>query len=412
MNLEQNIIRLKSATNIILGCGDSVGLMREAVHQMYAVYCEYSSVNVSDQNDANIILTSGKAISPAAAAHCLLEMSRTTKFIRGIKQAIDEKLKTKEKVSILYAGTGPYAALVTPLLPFFVPGQVQVDLMDINSNSLQSALNIIKSLSLDSYVKDVYCVDASSCKVEKPYDVVISETMQAALKKEPQVAIMQNLIPQTPADSIFIPESITVSAALNSRGSWNAEIGQIENTQRIELGKIFTIDKQHLETELFRNELIVPGEINDCTQLGLYTDIQVYGTHALGENDCSLNIPLKLSEVNCSGGETLRFWYEQGEVPGIRFQIKGTEQVFEAIGRKDRREKPFSEGENKNQASGKVSHIGESTNFGYGKVSLVGEKANNSFGKLSPAGESANNPPDGFSPAGDEKTLVNEAYKN
>lgn len=336
MNQEQNIHRLKSATHKILNCGDQIGLMHQAVHEMYAVYCQYTPIDVSDQNNEDILLPSGKAISPTAAAHCLLEMVRTAKFLRGINEAINYKLQTTEKLEILYAGCGPYATLLTPLLHLLDPVKVQVDLLDINKSSFQSAVRLIKALGFDSFVENVYCTDATLFKAEKNYDIVISETMQAALKKEPQVAIMQHLIPQLPIDSIFIPEAITVSAALTSRGHWNAEIGLLEDVQCIELGNIFTVDKQHLEIEMLRNELVVPNEITGCTRFSLYTDIQVYGAHLLGENDCSLNMPLKLSEVNCTGGETIRFWYEQGEMPGICCQIKGNENIYRGVGRKNR----------------------------------------------------------------------------
>jgi len=58
--------------------------------------------------DKDIMLPSGKAISAAAAAHCLLEMKRTAVFLRGIHKAILHKLKEKKgsQLRILYAGTG------------------------------------------------------------------------------------------------------------------------------------------------------------------------------------------------------------------------------------------------------------------------------------------------------------------
>ena len=124
-------------------------------------------------------------------------MKRTAIFFRGIYQAIQHKIKekSKSKVLILYAGTGPYATLVTALFPLLESSEVSVDLLEINLVSLRSATDVITGLGLQAFIGDSYCSDATTFKIEKPYDIVISETMQAALKEEPQVAIMQNLIP-------------------------------------------------------------------------------------------------------------------------------------------------------------------------------------------------------------------------
>jgi hypothetical protein len=203
---------LKKSIDQILSCGDDFFLMKQSVDRMYAIYRSISEVNIDNQNDSPIIVPSGKAISASEAAHCLLEMKRTALFIRGIYEAIDCKVKEQQNlpIHILYAGTGPYATLVTPLLLLFSPSEIKVDLLDINPVSLNSAVKILDELGLEQFVGSVYLTDAAVFQVEKNYDVVISETMQAALKKEPQVAIMQNLLPQTDGSSIFIPQSIAI----------------------------------------------------------------------------------------------------------------------------------------------------------------------------------------------------------
>jgi predicted RNA methylase len=180
-------------------------------------------------------------------------------------------------------------------------------------------------------------VDATTFKIEKPYDIVISETMQAALKKEPQVAIMQNLIPQMPVHAVFIPQQIAVDAALVSRGTWNSEACVIENVERMDLGSVMAVDRDHLNPDQFRSTLQIPPTIGACDILKLFTTIQVYGNHVLGENDCSLNIPIKLMDATGMESETLDFWYEQGEVPHICCRAVGTLKMYHAQGRPDRK---------------------------------------------------------------------------
>lgn len=314
--------------------------MKQAIDAMYDQFTKLSAVTIDDQNDPSIYLPEGKAISPAQAAHCLLEMKRTAIFLRGIHQAISDMLQQERTapLSILYAGTGPYATLLTPLLHLYQPTEIQIDLMDINPVSIRSANEVFQALGFGAYVNAVFeGVDATTFKIEKPYDIVISETMQAALKKEPQVAIMQNLIRQLPPNAVFIPQQIVVDAALESRGRWNPETNISEGIERMELGRVMTVDRMHLNPEQFRSSVEIPSNIGACTTLKLFTTIQVYADHVLGENDCSLNIPYKLCDATGMEGDTLDFWYEQGEVPHICCRSARSLKLLRAQGRPDRK---------------------------------------------------------------------------
>ena len=55
------------------------------------------------------ILPSGEALTPQTAAGCIFDYVRTTKFLRGVKKAIDIQLNTpgKTKIKILYVGPVP-----------------------------------------------------------------------------------------------------------------------------------------------------------------------------------------------------------------------------------------------------------------------------------------------------------------
>lgn len=60
-----------------------------------------------------------KAISPYAAATCLLDYGRTRAFARGVHDAIEAAniRFPGERIEILYGGTGPYAPLALMQTP-------------------------------------------------------------------------------------------------------------------------------------------------------------------------------------------------------------------------------------------------------------------------------------------------------
>jgi hypothetical protein len=336
MNEGSVVLKIKKLTQNLLACSDDFLIMKQSVDQLYSIFSEITGITADNFNGEQIILPSGKAISPSSAAHCLLELRRTAIFLRGINKAIDKKLseKSKQPIHILYAGSGPYATLVTPLLPLYSEIDLKVDLLDINEISLNAVSKLIGELGLNHFIDKTYLCDAATFRVEKKYDIVISETMQAALKKEPQVAIMQNLIPQMANNAIFIPEAITVSAALVSNGHWDDEKMIRTGIEVFAQKDLLTIDKYNLETDGFRNEIELIEPVGNCKKLELYTTITVFENEVLKDSDCSLTLPLKVCIFEKDQKGTLLFWYEQGMIPGIRCKIAGCEQVYEAIGSK------------------------------------------------------------------------------
>lgn len=298
MNRNKNINRLKLSAQFILSCGNDIALMHKAVHEMYELYCVLTNVSAENQNDQGINLPSGKAISPAAAAHCLLEMIRTTRFLRGIHRAIQDKLITKNRIRILYAGCGPYASLITPILSILPTKKVTVDLLDINKIALQSAQQVINGFGLEKFIGEYYLNDAATFQIENNYDIVISETLQAALKNEPFVAIYQNLVPQTPFDCIYIPEEVVVVLKQNTIGNWNAKELKIENQQLFNWGELIKINK----TNALKAMPVVDIQLNNAflyerSELKLYTKIVVYKDEILTDDQCSLNMPVKICEL-------------------------------------------------------------------------------------------------------------------
>lgn len=342
LDIEPKTARRKSVqdtVNVLLGCGDDVGAMKQAVDNLYRVFRSISAVGIDDQNTPDLFLPSGKAISPEKAAHCLLEMKRTAIFIRGIYKAINLCVANQNKrpVKILYVGTGPYATLVVPLLTLFTCEEVQVDLVEVNRKSILSALDVFKELELYAFVDRVFFADAAELRLEESYDIVVAEVMQAALKKEPQVAVMRNLIEQLGTKVIFIPEKIDLSATLvtgdepSPKNNWSA------NNQTISLGKIFTLDKFRTQPRFLKNSLELPANLKENNLLYIDTAIRVFGDEKLACSDCSLTMPVKVCRFKKTDSSEISFWYESGWVPGVRCRLGDEGSVYEALDGRDHR---------------------------------------------------------------------------
>jgi len=306
----------------LLSCKDDFFLMKRACDELYRVFSTITGVDISKLSEGDIHLPSGKAISPSGAAHCLLEMKRTAVFLRGIKKAIDSKFQGgSSTVSILYAGCGPYATLITPLLSYYSSEQVRITLLDINPVSLEAVEVLYRSLGFNGFVADFVLSDASTYPLDKPYDIVISETMQAGLKKEPQVAIMQNLIPQCSPDTIFIPEQITIDAYLKKRGIWQGDQLLEEGGKTTFLCELFSVSKAMLDVSTYRKVVDIPQSLVGPYDLLLYTTIRVFNEEVLSLNDCSLNMPLRYYELRNSYPKSIDFWYSQTEKPKIESKV-------------------------------------------------------------------------------------------
>src|SRR5690606_27335694 len=136
-------------------------------------------------------------------------------FMKGVYKALQTAMKTfhDTTINILYAGCGPFAPLIVPLLHFFKPEQLSVTLIDINGYSIETIKEIVAELEYEAYIADIIVADATEYKYAKSKDlhVVITETMFKALTREPQVAITRNLVPQLTKGGILIPEEVKIS---------------------------------------------------------------------------------------------------------------------------------------------------------------------------------------------------------
>jgi len=316
---------LKKLTGVLLSETAQIGDLHKAVHALHDLFADAAGIAAGDVTDDPIYLASGKAISPIQAVHCLLEFKRTAVFIRGIYKAILhlQQVFGGKRINILYAGCGPYATLLTPLTTLFSPDEINFILLDINSICLDAAGKLYEHLKLTAYVKKHVLADASVYRIEEEDEIhlIVSETMQHALKKEPQVAIMLNLIPQLPAGGIFIPEEISVNAKLTSGREESLGLTEEDKVpERIDLGMVYSIGTQRAKphkTVTFN----LPKDTGSHNSLNLFTDIKVYKNDILTTNDCSLNLPLRLCEIDIIKEKQVSFTYQMTDKPHFAWQF-------------------------------------------------------------------------------------------
>jgi hypothetical protein len=322
MNNTNYLNILKESSQKLINCKNDFFLMKQAVDNLYEIFKSITDIDINNLNEGDILLPTGKAISPSAAAHCLLEMKRTAIFLRGIKKAIDQKLNNYNRtIKILYAGCGPYATLITPLLTLYNSDEIRITLLDINQTSLKSVKKLINTLNFENFIDDYILEDASNYKITKDYNIVISETMQACLQNEPQVSIMQNLIPQLNENTIFIPQQITIDAYLKNPGKWD-DIKQLRTGIESKILKaLFSVNKTNLDTNHFKEIVQIPENLNGFIELMLHTTIIVFKDEILGINDCSLNSPRKFYEFKERYANSIEFWYSLDPQPSIECRV-------------------------------------------------------------------------------------------
>jgi hypothetical protein len=334
--MTQKLKNLKTLTEVLLDNSKSIYSLRPEVVELISLIVNFQTIRPTSHLDISggeTQTSKGLALSPTMAAMCAEDFVRTITFIRGTHDAIVDIRKQfpDRPARILYAGCGPYATLVLPLMAIFSSSEAKFTLLDLHSESIISAKSIIDTLCLTESVVSFETLDASSycISADQPPDVILIEIMQACLESEGQVAITRHLISQA-ANAILIPEEVSVELKLidpskefNS-GSLVDKGGKIQRDQ-LSLGSVFIIN---LETVYSWNgtssnrlpgaSIRVPDYNEQLYQPMLFTKIRVYQKHILKEYDSGLTCPRKLStEETIKAGATIKFHYELGRHPRL-----------------------------------------------------------------------------------------------
>ncbi|AKA68909.1 hypothetical protein [Clostridium scatologenes] len=330
---------LNRITGLLLKKEDNYVEIKKAADDLYHLFVTVSGLDEDDEAcRKDYYLPKGKAIGTVWAGMCVKEFMRTKKFVRGVFLGIKcakEKFPNR-KINILYAGTGPFATLMLPLTTIFSSSEVGFTLLEINLHSIESLRKVIKTFKVEEYVEKIVQCDAAEYKVDrdKPIHMIVTETMQNGLKKEPQVAITLNLLPQMEQGGILIPENVVIKAGLlDPKRDMDRMMGveEADKDYYYPLHKIFELNKKTIEIKKDDNNCFPKVETQmpeyaakRYKRLSLFTDIQVFEEEKLTYMQCSLNMPLKVIDIDWINKPVKRvsFQYNMCENPGLICKVK------------------------------------------------------------------------------------------
>lgn len=310
--LKKNIL---SISKDILIEADFHDKLAPSILKYHHLLCQTAAIDPTGVSDREHIQTSkGNAIGSFWASNCVKEIFRTQRFIKALAQAIrDLHHQGQQTVHILYAGTGPFAALALPIMLTFDPSQVQFTLLEINQNSYDKLQALLEQLDLMPYVRRMELADATEYQIkDKDITIILSETMNLALFKEPYVSIMLNLGPQLGKEVIYIPQEVKVT--LCKRDSTNS-LKQIK--------KLLQFDGQYIRDKVKTSdhwEFQITGvevDLKTNEQLSYLTEITIYKEFKLGLNDSSLTLLKSIKTFEKTGKLQLDFQYQVSENPGF-----------------------------------------------------------------------------------------------
>ncbi|MBS1157648.1 MAG: hypothetical protein H6R15_67 [Proteobacteria bacterium] len=301
--------------------------LRAAVHELFDLLSHivgYDDREVSGEQRSDTFLSAGKAISFQGAARCLWEFARTSKFLRGVAAAIRvaQQRFPGERIRLVEAGCGPFALLALPLATQFSSDELSFTLLDIHQHSLDAARQIVDALGLASYVVSYVRADASTWRcteAQRPH-VIVSETMQQGLRKEPQVTITRHLAPQLLPGGLFVPESIVLDFALLACPLSPDGVPQMRLQRHKELMNF----SAETSNQMFAGEFVMPEEVTKGSRPSLCTTIRVFADIVLQDNECSLTLPIILRDLPTVPGARISYAYQVSAVPGMDFSVVTT----------------------------------------------------------------------------------------
>jgi hypothetical protein len=334
--------QLADAASVLLFGGDDDSRIGAAVASLDRLFRDITGLreDTIDPHDRSATsMHAGSALSPLDAARCLLDPRRTSIYLRGVHGAIQEAQKRfpGEVIHVLYAGCGPFAPLCLPLLPLLGEQAVRFTLLDVHARAIESVQAVLAALRLEGGNADCLVCDATHYHnpEHRPLHVVVSETMQLALEKEPQVAILMNTAPQLTAGGLMVPEMIAVDAVLTDLSRELGGNGVVPEPSapapkpwsgRVPLGRILEVDRERacawaaagVPSHLPPARIALPSLVAAQYSLVLATTIRTFGVHQLREYESGLTRPLLVSGWHA--GEEVEFTYRLGEKPGFHLE--------------------------------------------------------------------------------------------
>jgi hypothetical protein len=153
------------------------------------------------------------ALTLREGAATLRDQVRTKRFLEAIERAVDilDARFPEGDLHVIDAGTGPLPVLA--IAAALANPRVRVTALELNPHSATIAKSVIAELGLSDRIS-VELADATTYTPLMPAHLLMSETMDTALKQEPIVQIFSNLSGYVVDGGIRIPESVTVLGLL------------------------------------------------------------------------------------------------------------------------------------------------------------------------------------------------------
>lgn len=326
---ESTLEHLRDISQVLLNEETAPDDLTRACRELWEMLCRVAGQEAVLQAVGDSRLSNGLALSTAGAAACVQDSLRTAMFVRGVHAAVVEARRRFPGtcIEVVYAGSGPFATLVLPLMAVSSPDEVQFTLIDVHAESIRCVSTILSHFGFTPFVRRTVVGDATEYEhpPELPLHIVLSETLQQALAVEPQVAVTRQLAPQLTAGGFLIPQEVTVDLVLEDP---EALIGAERQSPRVSVGRVLTLDKS--AGEMYESgglislvELKVPRAPERAVP-AYVTQIVVFRALRLTERDSGLTCPLPISELHgLREGEQVAFHYLLGRKPGITHKRMG-----------------------------------------------------------------------------------------
>lgn len=325
---------LAKNTQILVDDNFQYNTLKDAADELFDLFEKVSHLDGDAlKHRKDCYLDDGKAIGPYWAGRCLSEFIRTRKFLMGIRDGIRalQNRFPNEVIHILYAGTGPFATLFTPLTTMFDASEIQITGLEINLESIRCLKKIIKTFAIEEYFKEIIECDATRYQKESDEKIhmIITETMLNGLQNEPQVAIVQNLAPQLIDGGILIPQNIELTINLvDNKAKMKRLFHETSDGTSffVEVTSLINLNQFNCNnTDIYKNieiHLKEPAE-ERFKDVSLFTTIQVYENHFIGHNECSLTIPIVYKQLTQSilRDQKVIFNYVFGERPKFEYHV-------------------------------------------------------------------------------------------
>jgi hypothetical protein len=343
-------MNINTISDTILDEASSPEALREALDAFVMLCSGVTDIQPDPSFDAwaeDSLLANGVAINPQAAAHCAVDYQRSVVFIRGVYAAINTlRLRFGDTpLEILYAGCGPFATLLLPLLGKFPPGALKLYLLDFHQRSLDSVKLLLTHFGYCSPAIHTIKGDACNYKHTGKLHLIVVETMQKSLEQEPQFAVTANLAPQLGPMGVFIPQRIDVALCLSDlehekelfaesqKTEWNS---LVKGAARYPLATVCTLSPELAFDQMQRaiihsdkkgaaleSTLIEIPARPDIARFdaALFTRICVFEQYWLTDYESQITLPLKCHEIlPLAGGERYRVSYQLGSYPKFSFE--------------------------------------------------------------------------------------------